>query len=96
MDTDEKIIKAFYEEIILDKEWPRHLDKYKPHDLTINEDVKVAVKKYLIWSKGNKGSSELIALCRTSDQVPKTIKTVLTTIKYEVEKPHSETENSTE
>lgn len=79
-ETPIEIIKLFYHSI---ESWPSHLPK---PDVTKDENLKDAIKSYLMWGKGDKFSSELIELCTQIKHVPLTITTVLGKIKAEVEK----------
>lgn len=79
-ETDGEILKKYYCELIEENEWPTHLNKYKVVDNDNANEIKVALKEYLKWSKGSKGAADIIGLCTSSMQIPKTIRETLQTI----------------
>lgn len=79
-ETAIEVVVRFYEALIEDEEWPRHLDKYKVAE-TDHEGVKKAVMEYLKHSKGSRGAAELLGSCTKSVQIPKSIREVFIDIK---------------
>lgn len=81
-ETPIEILRLFYQSIEEDKNWPTHIDK---PEISNDNELKNAIKKYLMWSKGEKTSAELLGMCTSLSQVPETIKLVLEKIKTELE-----------
>lgn len=84
-ETDSDILKEYYNNLITEKIWPTHLDSIIPADPMDIEEIKVALKGYLRWSKGSNTASELISMCTSETQIPETLRTVLIDIKNKVE-----------
>ena len=86
-ETDEDVLKEFYAALIIDKEWPSHLDKYKPEDEDDIEQVKESLLRFLKWDKGANGAPELIGSCTRTAQAPKTVRDTLKAIRKILEEP---------
>ncbi|QBR13147.1 ATP-dependent nuclease [Sphingobacterium sp. CZ-2] len=78
-ETDEAIITQFYKQLQIDGEWPNHI-KLAENEEDI-ESIKKALLNYFKKSKSGRGSSELIALCYETRQVPKSLRKTLANIK---------------
>ncbi|MES2005493.1 MAG: AAA family ATPase [Bacteroidota bacterium] len=89
-ETDEDVLKEFYSDLLMNDEWPTHLDKHKADDANDIDLVKPALLRYLKWDKGANGAPELIGSCTASGHIPKTIRTVLKEIRKTLEAPAPE------
>lgn len=89
-ETNEDVLKEFYSDLLMNDEWPTHLDKHKADDDDDIDLVKPALLRYLKWDKGANGAPELIGSCTASGQIPKTIRTVLKEIRKTLEAPAPE------
>jgi len=78
-ETDEAIISQFYKQLQSDGEWPTHIKPAEDDDDI--EDIKKALLNYFKKSKSGRSSSELIALCEETRQVPKSLRTTLGNIR---------------
>lgn len=83
METDEKILKIYYGELVNNGEWPSHFDHIE--DTLDVGQIKTALKQYLRYSKGASGAAELIGTCTSYEEVPITIRSTLKNIKELVE-----------
>lgn len=84
-ETDETVLKTFYNELVETGSWPSHLEKLP--DRYKAEALKASIFKYLRKSKGSSGAADLISLCNELEQIPVTIRKVLKSIKLICEDP---------
>lgn len=80
-ETNEQVLKQFYLDLLEAKQWPTHLDKFKPEIGASIDKYKLAVKRYLKHSKGASGAADLIGLCKKAGEIPKTIRIILKDIR---------------
>lgn len=94
-ETDSEIIKEFYKQLITNDEWPSSLESSKVHDDS-PEAYGRAIKKYLIKNKGAYSASDMIGLCKSATQIPKSIRKVLKEIKKVLESQSLQNNNDDE
>lgn len=75
-------LKAFAKGLVLADDWPSHITT--PTDTTTDEEIKNLLHKYLRWSKGAGAAANLIECCELNE-IPEFIKTVIESIKNDVE-----------
>jgi putative ATP-dependent endonuclease of OLD family len=94
-EMDDQAIVDYYEDLVVNGQWPSHLNSYKPSSTSDVAAVKIAIGHYLSWGKGAKVSAELLSSCKTESQMPTSIKETLKSIKFHLEKSegNQETEN---
>ncbi|MDQ0107523.1 putative ATP-dependent endonuclease of OLD family [Chitinophaga terrae (ex Kim and Jung 2007)] len=80
-ETAQKVLEKFVSEIVSTGQWPTHLSSYIPSKDATVEQWQEAVYQYLKWSKGAAGAAELISYCEAINDVPATLRNVLTAIK---------------
>lgn len=78
-ETDSAIITQFYKQLQSDGQWPNHIQSAEDEEDI--ESIKKALLNYFKKSKSGRGSSELIALCEETGQVPKSLRKTLVNIK---------------
>ena len=73
-ETAEAAFRRFAAQLVADGEWPQHLAAETPQAATPLNDLKSALHKYLVWSKGSGGAADLLGVC-TLAEMPATLKT---------------------
>lgn len=87
-ETADRVLIDFYTQLEENFSWPSHLAKpSNPSNIT---EIKKVLGKYLEWSKGVLGASELLATCIDEKEVPITVREVLSSIKSKLEKVTTE------
>ncbi len=79
-ETAESALRRFADNLIASGEWPSHLSHCKPLPTTSVVDLRVALKQYLLWSKGSSGAAELIGLC-SGPEISATLVKVVSTVR---------------
>ena len=75
-ETAEGALRRFAAQLVADGEWPLHLATETPQPATPVYDLKNALRRYLVWSKGSAGAADLLGIC-TIAEMPTTVKAVL-------------------
>jgi putative ATP-dependent endonuclease of OLD family len=82
-EISEEVLKQYYQGLIQTNEWPSHITK--PVDEANIDELQKALKKYLKHYKGAANASELIAMCKSAKEVPKSLRVVMKNVKENLE-----------
>jgi len=78
-ETAEPALRRFVQFLIENDEWPSHLNSEKPSITTPLLELKLALEKYLGWSKGKGDAADLLMQCSKAE-MPNFITETLTSI----------------
>jgi putative ATP-dependent endonuclease of OLD family len=79
-ETAESALRRFALKVVDSAEWPSHLHGCKPNAQTTLPDLRLALRQYLNWGKGNGTAGDLLAECSIAE-MPMSIKSILTKMK---------------
>lgn len=82
--TDECALRRYANSLVSNSQWPSHLIDKTPSVSMQLKDLKIALRDYLIWSKGAGDAADLLGQC-TKDEMPAFIVETLNCIQTIVE-----------
>ncbi|MBX3394307.1 MAG: AAA family ATPase [Phycisphaerae bacterium] len=82
----ETALRRFASGLVAEGAWPAHLADRTPSDAMPLADLRSSLREYLIWSKGDSGAADLLAVC-VLDEMPPFIVDTLRSIRAIVAPP---------
>jgi putative ATP-dependent endonuclease of OLD family len=82
----EPALRRFAARLVADGEWPRHLAAETPTPATPSADLKDALRKFFMRTKGSGAAADFLAQC-TVAEMPATVKSALAAIKAAIDPP---------
>jgi putative ATP-dependent endonuclease of the OLD family len=82
----EPALRRFAQNLVNDGEWPTHLARRQPTDVTPLPDLKDALREFLEWSKGEGTIADFLGQC-SRDEMPPFVVQTLTSIQSVVQPP---------
>jgi len=74
--TAESALRRFAQALVDGDEWPSHLSKIKPATDAGTDELRAAVREYLVWAKGTSGAAELLDVCSKDEMPPFVVETL--------------------
>ncbi|ACB85097.1 ATP-dependent nuclease [Natranaerobius thermophilus] len=81
--SDEDALKR-YAFMIVEEEWPPHLNNLKPNEAMTSEEIQKSLFEYFKWAKGSGSIADFLGTC-SKDEIPNYIISVLNKIREFVE-----------